>query len=135
MEKDMLVGLTLSAITGSVVRLKGGILRMAQLDASGMLLPHVYEPWYEPNAPEEEKERPRRRRPTSPPSSQENQDCQYAVVCSEKQAKVVALPSQNCIYEHNITEASFVLRADVVTMTAGVGLACFCANGHIMTLR
>ncbi|KAK9959404.1 hypothetical protein ABG768_009532 [Culter alburnus] len=119
---------------GSVVRLKGGILRMAQLDASGMLLPHVYEPWYEPNAPEEEKERPRRRRPTSPPSSQENQDCQYAVVCSEKQAKVVALPSQNCIYEHNITEASFVLRADVVTMTAGVGLACFCANGHIMTL-
>ncbi|XP_048046450.1 syntaxin-binding protein 5 isoform X5 [Megalobrama amblycephala] len=119
---------------GSVVRLKGGILRMAQLDASGMLLPHVYEPWYEPNAPEEEKERPRRRRPTSPPSSQENQDCQYAVVCSEKQAKVVALPSQNCIYEHNITEASFVLRADVVTMTTGVGLACFCANGHIMTL-
>ncbi|XP_067224583.1 syntaxin-binding protein 5 isoform X4 [Chanodichthys erythropterus] len=119
---------------GSVVRLKGGILRMAQLDASGTLLPHVYEPWYEPNAPEEEKERPRRRRPTSPPSSQENQDCQYAVVCSEKQAKVVALPSQNCIYEHNITEASFVLRADVVTMPAGVGLACFCANGHIMTL-
>ncbi|CAM4649384.1 unnamed protein product [Leuciscus chuanchicus] len=119
---------------GSVVRLKGGILRMAQLDASGTLLPHVYEPWYEPNAPEEEREPPRRRRPTSPPSSQENQDCQYIVVCSEKQAKVVALPSQNCVYEHNITEASFVLRADVVTMTSGVGLACFCANGHIMTL-
>ncbi|XP_077094904.1 syntaxin-binding protein 5 isoform X5 [Siphateles boraxobius] len=119
---------------GSVVRLKGGIMCMAQLDSSGTLLPHVYEPWYEPNAPEEEREPPRRRRPTSPPSSQENQDCQYVVVCSEKQAKVVALPSQNCIYEHNITEASFVLRADVVTMTSGVGLACFCANGHIMTL-
>lgn len=119
---------------GPVVRLKGGILRMAQLDASGTLLPHVYESWYEPNAPEEERERPRRRRPTSPPSSQENTDCQYAVVCSEKQAKVVAMPSQNCVYEHNITETSFVLRADVVTMTAGVGIACFCANGHIMTL-
>ncbi|XP_009291098.1 syntaxin-binding protein 5 isoform X6 [Danio rerio] len=119
---------------GSVVRLKGAILRMAQLDASGTVLPHIYEPWYEPNAPEEERERPRRRRPTSPPSSQENQDCQYAVVCSEKQAKVVALPSQHCIFEHNITEASFVLRADVVTMTAGVAIACFCANGHIMTL-
>ncbi|KAK7152602.1 hypothetical protein R3I93_010734 [Phoxinus phoxinus] len=119
---------------GSVVRLKGGILCMAQLDASGTLLPHVYEPWFEPNAPEEEREPPRRRRPTSLPSSQENQDCQYVVVCSEKQAKVVALPSLNCIYEHNITEASFVLRADVVTMTSGVGLACFCANGHIMTL-
>uniref|UniRef100_A0A9J8ANU4 Syntaxin-binding protein 5-like n=1 Tax=Cyprinus carpio carpio TaxID=630221 RepID=A0A9J8ANU4_CYPCA len=119
---------------GPVVRLKGGILRMAQLDASGTLLPHVYESWYEPNAPEEERERPRRRRPTTPPSSQENPDCQYAVVCSEKQAKVVAMPSQNCVYEHNITETSFVLRADVVTMTAGVGIACFCANGHIMTL-
>uniref|UniRef100_A0A672NMJ3 Syntaxin-binding protein 5-like n=1 Tax=Sinocyclocheilus grahami TaxID=75366 RepID=A0A672NMJ3_SINGR len=117
----------------SFLRLKGGILRMAQLDASGTLLPHVYESWYEPNAPEEEKERPRRRRPTSPPS-QENPDCQYAVVCSEKQAKVVALPSQNCVYEHNITETSFVLRADMVTLTAGVGIACFCANGHIMTL-
>uniref|UniRef100_A0A8C0YND3 Syntaxin-binding protein 5-like n=1 Tax=Cyprinus carpio carpio TaxID=630221 RepID=A0A8C0YND3_CYPCA len=118
----------------SFLRLKGGILRMAQLDASGTLLPHVYESWYEPNAPEEERERPRRRRPTTPPSSQENPDCQYAVVCSEKQAKVVAMPSQNCVYEHNITETSFVLRADVVTMTAGVGIACFCANGHIMTL-
>ncbi|XP_043119530.1 syntaxin-binding protein 5 isoform X5 [Puntigrus tetrazona] len=119
---------------GPVVRLKGAILRMAQLDASGTLLPHVYESWYEPNAPEEERERPRRRRPTSPPSSQESPDCQYAVVCSEKQAKVVAMPSQNCVYEHNITETSFVLRADVVTMTAGVGISCFCANGHIMTL-
>uniref|UniRef100_A0A671NAY7 Syntaxin-binding protein 5-like n=1 Tax=Sinocyclocheilus anshuiensis TaxID=1608454 RepID=A0A671NAY7_9TELE len=117
----------------TLVRLKGGILRMAQLDASGTLLPHVYESWYEPNAPEEEREQPRRRRPTSPPS-QENPDCQYAVVCSEKQAKVVALPSQNCVYEHNITETSFVLRADMVTLTAGVGIACFCANGHIMTL-
>ncbi|XP_059375863.1 syntaxin-binding protein 5-like isoform X7 [Carassius carassius] len=122
------------AFCGPVVRLKGGILRMAQLDFSGTLLPHVYESWYEPNAPEEERERPQRRRPTSPPSSQENPDCQYAVVCSEKQAKVVAMPSQNCVYEHNITETSFVLRADVVTMTAGVGIACFCANGHIMTL-
>lgn len=108
---------------------------MAQLDSSGTLVPHVYEPWYEPNGPEEEREQTRRRRPTSPPSSQENQDCQYAVVCSMKQAKVVALPSQNCIYKHNITETSFVLRADVVTVSAGLCIACFCANGHIMTLR
>lgn len=119
---------------GSVVSLKGGILCMAQLDSSGTLVPHVYEPWYEPNAPEEEREQTRKRRPNSPPSSQENQDCQYAVVCSMKQAKVVALPSQNCIYKHNITETSFVLRADVVTVSAGLCIACFCANGHIMTL-
>ncbi|XP_051578212.1 syntaxin-binding protein 5-like isoform X3 [Myxocyprinus asiaticus] len=122
------------SLCGCVVRLKGAILRMAQLDASGTLLPHIYESWYEPNAPEEEREQTRKRRPTSPQSSQENPECQYAVVCSEKQAKVVTLPSQNCIYEHNITETSFVLRADVVMMNAGVCIACFCANGHIMTL-
>ncbi|XP_017555401.1 syntaxin-binding protein 5 isoform X4 [Pygocentrus nattereri] len=119
---------------GSVVRLKGGIMRMALMDSTGSLQPPAYECWYDLNAPEEEKERTRRRRPASPPSTQENQDSHYAVVCSEKQAKVVAMPSQNCVFEHNITENSFVLRADVVVMPAGICIACFCANGHIMTL-
>ncbi|KAL7873129.1 hypothetical protein AOLI_G00122000 [Acnodon oligacanthus] len=119
---------------GSVVRLKGGILRMALMDSTGSLQPPAYEYWYDLNAPEEEKERTRRRRPASPPSTQENQDSHYAVVCSEKQAKVVAMPLQNCVFEHNITENSFVLRADVVVMPAGICIACFCANGHIMTL-
>ncbi|XP_017331859.1 syntaxin-binding protein 5 isoform X4 [Ictalurus punctatus] len=119
---------------GSLIRLKGGILRMALMDSSGSLQPPASECWYDLNAPEEEREKTRRRRPASPPSSQENQDTHYAVVCSEKQAKVVALPSQNCIFEHNITETSYVLRADVVVMPAGICFACFCANGHIMTL-
>ncbi|XP_076835291.1 syntaxin-binding protein 5-like isoform X6 [Brachyhypopomus gauderio] len=119
---------------GSLVRLKGGVLRMAVMDSTGSLVPPACEGWYDPNAPEEERERTRSRRTTSPSSSQENQDCQYAVVCSEKQAKVVAMPSQNCVYDHNITETSFVLRADVVVMSAGLCIACFCANGHIMTL-
>ncbi|KAM9465775.1 syntaxin-binding protein 5 isoform 1-T1 [Clarias gariepinus] len=119
---------------GSVIRLKGGILHMALMDSSGSLQPPASECWYDLNAPEEEREKTRRRRPASPPSSQENQDTHYAVVCSEKQAKVVALPSQNCIFEHNITETSYVLRADVVVMSAGICIPCFCANGHIMAL-
>ncbi|XP_071380543.1 syntaxin-binding protein 5 isoform X4 [Centroberyx affinis] len=118
---------------GTLVRLKGGVLTMALLDAAGALLPPSYESWYDPNASDEEKEKSRRRRPASPPSSQEGQDSQYAVVCSEKQAKVVAMPSQTCI-KHNITESSFVLRADVVQMGGTNCIACFCANGHIMTL-
>uniref|UniRef100_A0AAR2KB26 Syntaxin-binding protein 5-like n=1 Tax=Pygocentrus nattereri TaxID=42514 RepID=A0AAR2KB26_PYGNA len=109
-----------------LVRLKGGIMRMALMDSTGSLQPPAYECWYDLNAPEEEKERTRRRRPASPPSTQENQDSHYAVVCSEKQAKVVAMPSQNCVFEHNITENSFVLRADVVVMPAGICIACFC---------
>ncbi|XP_018589241.1 syntaxin-binding protein 5 isoform X1 [Scleropages formosus] len=123
---------------GIMVRLKGGILRMACLDATGALLPPPSEPWHEPNTPQDndDKERPRRRRPasTSPPGSLEQGETQFAVFCSEKQAKVVALPSQACAFKHNITETSFVLRSDVVQMSGGCCIACFCANGHVMTL-
>ncbi|MEQ2183661.1 hypothetical protein GOODEAATRI_000394 [Goodea atripinnis] len=123
------------ATCGTLVRLKGGILTMALLDGGGTLLPPSYEPWYDPNASDEEKEKVRRRRPATPPSSQESQDTQFAVLCSEKQAKVVGMPSQTRIYKHNITETSFVLRADVVQTGGAYCIACFCANGHIMTLR
>ncbi|XP_037342147.2 syntaxin-binding protein 5 isoform X5 [Pungitius pungitius] len=119
---------------GTMVTLKGGILTMALLDATGALLPPSFESWYDPNSSDEEKEKSRRRRPASPPSSQEGPDAQYAVLCSEKQAKVVAMPSQTRVYKHNITESSFVLRADVVQMAGAYCIACFCANGHIMTL-
>uniref|UniRef100_A0A8C6PFC8 Syntaxin-binding protein 5-like n=1 Tax=Nothobranchius furzeri TaxID=105023 RepID=A0A8C6PFC8_NOTFU len=122
------------ASCGTLVRLKGGILTMGLLDATGILLPPSYEQWYDPNASDEEKEKSRRRRPPSPPSSQEGQEAQFAVVCSEKQAKVVAMPSQTCIHKHNITETSFVLRADVVQVAGAYCITCFCANGHIMTL-
>eukprot|EP00066_Takifugu_rubripes_P021204 XP_011610470.1 PREDICTED: syntaxin-binding protein 5-like [Takifugu rubripes] len=123
---------------GMLVRLKGTLLRMAFLDSSGSLLPHTYEPWYETNttADGEEREKVRKRRPVSvsPSMSQDLHESQYAVICSEKQAKVMSLPSQACIYKHNITETSFILRADVVQMSQGACVACFCANGHIMTL-
>uniref|UniRef100_I3IW39 Syntaxin binding protein 5 n=1 Tax=Oreochromis niloticus TaxID=8128 RepID=I3IW39_ORENI len=123
------------ASCGTLVKLKGGILTMSLLDATGTLLPPSFEQWYDPNASDEEKEKGRKRRPASPPSSQESQDTHFAILCSEKQAKVVALPSQTRIYKHSITETSFVLRADVVQMAGANCIACFCANGHIMTLR
>ncbi|XP_073788670.1 syntaxin-binding protein 5a isoform X5 [Danio rerio] len=123
---------------GTLFRLKGSVVRMAFLDSTGSILPSPFEPWYEPNAPAngEERDKVRKRRPVSvsPSTSQELNENQYAVVCSEKQAKVVILPSQTCVFKHNITETSFVLRADVVQMNAGICVACFCANGHIMTL-
>ncbi|KAM9779601.1 syntaxin-binding protein 5-like isoform 3-T3 [Syngnathus typhle] len=126
------------APTGVLIRLKGSILRLALLDSTGSILPPAYEPWFEPNvsADGEEREKVRKRRPVSlsPSGSQDLNESHYAVMCSEKQAKVLLLPSQTCIYKHSITEASFVLRADVVQISQGVCLACFCANGHIMTL-
>ncbi|XP_040206809.1 syntaxin-binding protein 5 isoform X1 [Rana temporaria] len=123
--------------SGTILRLKGAILRMAVLDSQGVIIPPASEPWREPNAPEDkdDKERLKKRRPVSvsPTSSQEIIENQYAVICSEKQAKVISLPSQNCIYKHNITETSFILRGDIVSLSNSTCLACFCANGHIMT--
>ncbi|XP_067900613.1 syntaxin-binding protein 5a isoform X4 [Heterodontus francisci] len=123
--------------SGTILRLKGAILRMAFLDTTGSLINPAHEPWREPNVQEEkeDKDKCRKLRPVSvsPSSSQEINEIQYAVICSEKQAKVISLPSQNCIYKHNITETSFVLRADIVGLNGSICLACFCANGHIMT--
>ncbi|XP_053567770.1 syntaxin-binding protein 5 isoform X2 [Bombina bombina] len=123
--------------SGTILRLKGAILRMAFLDTVGAIIPPAYESWREPNVPEDkdDKERLKKRRPVSvsPSSSQEISENQYAVICSEKQAKVISLPSQNCIHKHNITETSFVLRGDIVSLSNSTCLACFCANGHIMT--
>ncbi|XP_061480060.1 syntaxin-binding protein 5 isoform X4 [Rhineura floridana] len=123
--------------SGTILRLKGAILRMAFLDTTGSLVLPAYEAWREPNVPEDkdEKDKVKKRRPVSvsPSSSQEISENQYAVICSEKQAKVISLPSQNCTYKQNITETSFVLRADIVALSNRICLACFCANGHIMT--
>ena len=105
---------------------------MAFLDTSGALIPRPCELWFEPNATNQDRERPKRRPPASSPANSEGQ---YAVVCSEKQAKVVSLPSQVCVHKHNITDASFVLRAEVVQLAGGLCIVCFCANGHIMALR
>ncbi|XP_054603064.1 syntaxin-binding protein 5-like isoform X8 [Nothobranchius furzeri] len=122
--------------SGAVQMLKGSILRFAFLDCMGALIQSPYEVWRDLNAPEDP-DRPRRRKLVhfSPSSSQDaNGDGHLAVVCSERQAKVFLMPSQACLFVHNITESSFVLRADVVSVCNSVCLACFCANGHVMTL-
>ncbi|KAM8854631.1 syntaxin-binding protein 5-like isoform 16-T16 [Spinachia spinachia] len=122
--------------SGTVLMLKGSVLRFSFLDCTGALLQSPHEVWRDVNA-SEEPDRPRRRKLVnfSPSSSQDNcGEGHLAVVCSEKQAKVLLMPSQSCLFVHNITESSFVLRADVVSVCNSVCLACFCANGHVMTL-
>ncbi|XP_051997858.1 syntaxin-binding protein 5-like isoform X8 [Xyrauchen texanus] len=124
------------APTATVLMLKGSVLRFGFLDCGGALILNPYEVWRDQHAPEEP-DRPRKRKLVnfSPSSSQEaSGDGHLAVVCSERQAKVFLMPSQACLYVHNITESSFVLRADVVSVCNSVCLAIFCANGHIMTL-
>uniref|UniRef100_A0A3Q3SDN5 Syntaxin binding protein 5L n=1 Tax=Mastacembelus armatus TaxID=205130 RepID=A0A3Q3SDN5_9TELE len=123
--------------SGAVLMLKGSVLRFGFLDCMGALIQSPCEVWRDLNAPEDP-DRPRRRKLVhfSPSSSQDAcGEGHLAVLCSERQAKVFLMPSQSCLFVHNITESSFVLRADVISVCNSVCLACFCANGHVMTLR
>lgn len=54
----------------------------------------------------------------SPTLNQESSfsDRQFMVITSEKQCRIVALPSQNCVYRLQITETDFVVRAEIVSM-------------------
>ncbi|CAH8438125.1 unnamed protein product [Dicrocoelium dendriticum] len=69
-------------------------------------------------------------------------DKQLLVLCSEKQARVVALPSQICLYAIKITETSQVVRASVQRFRSSSStadaygsttfLAVYLANGHFL---
>jgi hypothetical protein len=44
------------------------------------------------------------------------EDRQFVVLASEKQARVVALPSQNCIYRQQLAESHIVIKAEVTSL-------------------
>lgn len=54
-------------------------------------------------------------------SGQQDQfgDRQFVVLTSEKQARVVALPSHNCVYRQQITDADFVIKAEIISLKGG----------------
>lgn len=43
-------------------------------------------------------------------------DRQFVVIASEKQARVVALPSQNCVYRQQIVDTDFVVKSEIVSL-------------------
>ncbi|XP_058293421.1 syntaxin-binding protein 5-like isoform X3 [Hylobates moloch] len=121
--------------SGTFLSLKGAVLTFSCMDRMGGLMQPPYEVWRDPNnIDEHEKSWRRKVVMNSSSASQEIGDHQYTIICSEKQAKVFSLPSQTCLYVHNITETSFILQANVVVMCNSACLACFCANGHIMIM-
>ncbi|XP_012969862.1 syntaxin-binding protein 5-like isoform X6 [Mesocricetus auratus] len=121
--------------SGAFLSLKGAVLTFSCMDRTGSLMQPPYEVWRDPNYTDEnEKTWKRKLVMNYSTSSQETGDHQYTIICSEKQAKVFSLPSQTCLYVHNITETSFILQAEVVVMCSSACLACFCANGHIMIM-
>lgn len=44
------------------------------------------------------------------------EDRQFVVLASEKQARVVALPSQNCVYRQQLAETHMVIKAEITTL-------------------
>lgn len=44
------------------------------------------------------------------------EDRQFVMLASEKQARVVALPSQNCVYRQQLAETHIVIKAEVTSL-------------------
>lgn len=63
----------------------------------------------------------------SPTLNQESSfgDRQFMVITSEKQSRIVALPSQNCVYRLQITETDFIVRAEIISMKGRILLLMF----------
>lgn len=128
--------------SGTVFRLKGAILALAFVDANGVLIPCSAESWRDLNRDESAKER----KPyftgqqstvnlkvnSSLSSTDNSSDQQFAVLCSEKQARVVALPSQTCISKVKVSDTSSAIRAEVVQMKDSSCLACYIQSGRIV---
>lgn len=52
----------------------------------------------------------------SNPSSEMTCDRQFVALVSEKQARVVALPSQNCVYRQQLADSDFVVKAEIISL-------------------
>lgn len=123
-------------------RLRGSILSMSFLDCNGALIPYSYEPWKDDNRGSEGSRRDReihflismhrniqktkihfigtptkgnnRMSPTLG-GSDSFSDRQFIAITSEKSARVIALPSQNCVYRQQIADTDYVVKAEFIT--------------------
>ncbi|KAI8421375.1 hypothetical protein MSG28_009455 [Choristoneura fumiferana] len=126
---------------GPIFRLKGAILAMSFLDCNGALIPYSFESWKDDAKDVRER---RERTPTKQGSSGSGSrmsptpgadagagDRQFVVIASEKQARVVALPSQNCVYRQQIVDTDFVVKAEIVSLKDSVCLVNYLSTGHL----
>ncbi|XP_063381589.1 syntaxin-binding protein 5 isoform X4 [Cydia fagiglandana] len=127
---------------GPIFRLKGSILAMSFLDCNGALIPYSFESWKDDA---KDVRGSRERTPTKQSSSSSGSrmsptpgaeggsvgDRQFVVIASEKQARVVALPSQNCVYRQQIVDTDFVVKAEIVSLKDSVCLVNYLSTGHL----
>ncbi|XP_011860243.1 PREDICTED: syntaxin-binding protein 5 isoform X8 [Vollenhovia emeryi] len=130
-----------STCNGSTFKLKGCILSMSFLDCNGALIPCSYESWKDESTDGKERNKSQGKCTNSRMSPSTNtqvggdnfEDRQFVVLASEKQARVVALPSQNCVYRQQLAETHIVIKAEVTSLKDNVCLVCYVSNGHITT--
>ncbi|XP_033323279.1 syntaxin-binding protein tomosyn isoform X5 [Megalopta genalis] len=131
-----------STCNGSTFKLKGCILSIAFLDCTGCLIPYSYESWKDDSAEGKDRNKNQgkctntRMSPsmtTQAAAGDGFEDRQFVVLVSEKQARVLALPSQNCLYRQQLAETHIVIKADITTIKDNVCLVCYVSNGHIAT--
>ncbi|CAD5113200.1 DgyrCDS2387 [Dimorphilus gyrociliatus] len=71
----------------------------------------------------------------SPTTSQEqSNDKQLVILCSEKQARVVSLPSHQVVHKAKLTDSYVVVRANVIQIKETLCLVAYVSNGRIMIL-
>ncbi|XP_051157410.1 syntaxin-binding protein 5 [Leptopilina boulardi] len=124
-----------SKLGGTTFKLKGAILTMSFLDCNGALMPYSYDSWKDDNT-ESSRDRSKSRgnlANTRLPSfaSPGFEDRQFVVIASEKQAKVIALPSQNCVYGQQLATTNIVVKAEITSLKDSVCLVCYVSNGHV----
>lgn len=128
-----------SACNGSTFKLKGSILSMSFLDCNGALIPYSYESWRDDSTEGKKSQNKSTNSRMSPSmnaqvsSSDGVEDRQFVVLASEKQARVVALPSQTCFYRAQLAETHIVIKAEITSLKDNVCLVCYVSNGHIVT--
>lgn len=113
--------------SGTIYRLKGGIINISFLDSAGNVIPDSLDL---KDKDKEEKRIKLTSRPSS--SSLDRREKQYAVLTSERRSHVVLLPTQAGVYRNIISETSYAVKAEVTSLKdLGSSLVCYIATGHV----
>ncbi|XP_023316381.1 syntaxin-binding protein 5 isoform X8 [Trichogramma pretiosum] len=131
----------ISSCNASSFKLKGCMLTISFLDCNGALIPYSYESWKDENSDAKDRKNQGKLSSTRMSPSINSQgsgtdgyeDRQFVVLTSEKQARVVALPSQNCVYKQQLADSNTVIKAEITSLKDSVCLVCYASNGHICT--
>ncbi|CAG0917478.1 unnamed protein product [Notodromas monacha] len=114
--------------SGTIFRLKGRIVSIMLLDQNGTFIQQPSLSWKEQPSNLRDGES---RLPASNVPSGDEGECQFTVVVSDKQIRVVSLPSHSVLYQTGVTDNSSVLRAARTSIDGQEALVCFVATGHL----